>query len=221
MEEHKWVEEIINAAEQNSSSSKLSEKQLKIVEAAIEIFAEKGYSNTSTNEIAKKAGVAEGTIFRHYKTKKELLLAIVTPTLTKVIAPFLAKDFVKEVFAPDYKSYEEFLEVLVRNRYHFVKSRLPILKIFLQEVAFHNELNKEIKDLFTKHVYVEFTKIVDHFQAKNQLIPLPSDTVIRLTITTVIGFLITRFIILPDYDWDDEQEIAYTVKYIVAGLKAN
>lgn len=48
----------------------LTEKQKKIIIAAIESFSEKGYAATSTSEIAKKAGVAEGTIFRHYKTKK-------------------------------------------------------------------------------------------------------------------------------------------------------
>lgn len=42
----------------------------KIILAAIQAFAEKGYASTSTSEIAKNAGVAEGTIFRHYKTKK-------------------------------------------------------------------------------------------------------------------------------------------------------
>ena len=59
------------------NGDELTEKQKKIIVSAIQSFAEKGYSATSTSEIAKKAGVAEGTIFRHYKTKKDLLLAIV------------------------------------------------------------------------------------------------------------------------------------------------
>ncbi|EAD5296161.1 helix-turn-helix transcriptional regulator, partial [Listeria monocytogenes] len=69
--------------------TKMSEKQRRIVAASIELFAEKGYAGTSTNEIAKKAGVAEGTIFRHYKTKKDLLMAITMPTLIGGVIPFL------------------------------------------------------------------------------------------------------------------------------------
>ena len=65
----------------------LTEKQKKILVAATEMFAEKGFAATSTNEIAKKAGVAEGTIFRHYKTKKDLLLSIVTPMMVKMLGP--------------------------------------------------------------------------------------------------------------------------------------
>src|SRR6478736_5760541 len=74
---------------------KLTEKQKKIIIAAIESFSEKGYAATSTNGIAKKAGVAEGTIFRHYKTKKELLVSIVAPLMTKLIGPYIVKDFNK------------------------------------------------------------------------------------------------------------------------------
>lgn len=78
----KMLEELFD------QEGQMTEKQKKILQAAIEIFAEKGYAATSTSEIAKKAGVAEGTIFRHYSSKEKLLLAIVAPTLAKIIAPF-------------------------------------------------------------------------------------------------------------------------------------
>ena len=39
-----------------------TEKQQRIIETTIKLFAEKGYANTSTAEIAKVAGVSEGTI---------------------------------------------------------------------------------------------------------------------------------------------------------------
>ena len=42
---------------------------MRILEA-VDMFGEKGYASTSTSEIAKRAGVAEGTIFRYYKTKR-------------------------------------------------------------------------------------------------------------------------------------------------------
>ncbi len=46
---------------------------MRILEAAVDMFGEKGYASTSTSEIAKRAGVAEGTIFRYYKTKKRFI----------------------------------------------------------------------------------------------------------------------------------------------------
>ena len=47
----------------------LPEKEEKILKSAIKIFSEKGFSASTTSEIAKDAGVAEGTIFRYFKTK--------------------------------------------------------------------------------------------------------------------------------------------------------
>ncbi|QSE97365.1 TetR/AcrR family transcriptional regulator [Fulvivirga lutea] len=54
----------------------MTEKQEKILNAALELFAEEGYGSTSTSKIAKKAGVSEGLIFRHFTNKEGLLEAI-------------------------------------------------------------------------------------------------------------------------------------------------
>ncbi|MFP5213352.1 MAG: TetR family transcriptional regulator [Acidobacteriota bacterium] len=55
----------------------MSRKQ-SILEAAAKLFAEKGFDATATAEVARAAGVAEGTIFRHFKTKEEILVQIWT-----------------------------------------------------------------------------------------------------------------------------------------------
>jgi AcrR family transcriptional regulator len=55
----------------------MTEKQEKILNSALELFAQYGYANTSTSKIAKHAGVSEGLIFRHFGCKESLLDAIV------------------------------------------------------------------------------------------------------------------------------------------------
>lgn len=54
----------------------MTEKQENILNAALELFAKEGYRSTSTSKVAKKAGVSEGLIFRHYTNKEGLLQAI-------------------------------------------------------------------------------------------------------------------------------------------------
>lgn len=54
----------------------MTEKQEKILQAALELFAKEGYHATSTNKVAKHAGVSEGLIFRHFGNKEGLLQAI-------------------------------------------------------------------------------------------------------------------------------------------------
>ena len=51
------------------------ETQIKIIDATMTIIVEKGYSGTTTKNIAKLAGVNECTIFRKFNGKKEIILA--------------------------------------------------------------------------------------------------------------------------------------------------
>ncbi|MER5889646.1 helix-turn-helix domain-containing protein [Streptomyces sp. NPDC001941] len=45
----------------------------RLLEAAMELFAERGYEQTTVGEIAKRAGLTERTFFRHYADKREVL----------------------------------------------------------------------------------------------------------------------------------------------------
>lgn len=209
-----WLQELIAATDRE----KLNDRQMRILEAAVDMFGEKGYAATSTNEIAKRAGVAEGTIFRYYKTKKELLFAVVMPTLTKFIAPFFIQVFAKEVLEAEYDSYEQFIRKVTQNRFEFVKKHFPMLKILMQEVPFQPELKNEVQQLFEKELYSRIENIVGYFQQQGQVIEMPKPTVIRLTVSTIVGFLITRFLLLPEQQWDDEAEIEYTIQFILHGL---
>jgi AcrR family transcriptional regulator len=56
----------------------MTEKQQNIFTAALELFSSEGVDATSTSKIAKRAGVSEGLIFRHFKNKEGLLQAILT-----------------------------------------------------------------------------------------------------------------------------------------------
>lgn len=54
----------------------MTEKQGKILQSALKLFAEKGYHSTSTREIAENAEVSEALIFRHFSNKEGLLEAV-------------------------------------------------------------------------------------------------------------------------------------------------
>ena len=213
MSDSEWITELIN-----DTDTTMSEKQRKILEAAIDTFSEKGYAGSSTSEIAKKAGVAEGTIFRHYKTKKDLLLSIVTPTIARFAAPLFIKTFTKEVFENEYEHYEDFLRVIAMNRLEFVRKHFPILKIFIQEIAFHDELREPFQQLFTEHVYQKFKKIIEHFQEKGEIIDLPPETIMRMSASSIIGYILPRFLLFPEKEWDDDKEIDQLVEFILYGL---
>ncbi|REE70670.1 TetR family transcriptional regulator [Paenibacillus taihuensis] len=214
-----WMEELLK---NETASEKMTEKQAKILASAIEVFAEKGYAASSTSEIAQRAGVAEGTIFRHYKTKKELLLSIVAPAVTKLIAPFVMRGFGK-VLDSNYEHFDEVLRAMIENRIEFIQKHRSILKILLQEIPFHPELQVHIqKDILAK-VLERLQKIVVKFQAQGQMVDLPSSTIIRLCISTIMGYIAVRTIYgeREDAVWDDAKERDETIRFIMRGLGYN
>lgn len=50
----------------------------KILESALELFAEKGFKGTSINEIAKSAGISKGLAYNYFKDKKEIMVSVFT-----------------------------------------------------------------------------------------------------------------------------------------------
>ncbi|MGA9227527.1 MAG: TetR/AcrR family transcriptional regulator, partial [Mesobacillus sp.] len=67
-------------------------------------------------------------------------------------------------------------------------------------------------------VYERFEKIVEHYKANGQIIDIPAYSVFRLSLSTIFGYLIARYMILPEADWDDEAETERTVQFILHGL---
>lgn len=215
-EREQWLEDLIRLTEEEDTEKK-TEKQIKILEAATEIFAEKGYAATSTSEIAQKAGVAEGTIFRHYKTKKDLLLSIAGPIVIKLVAPFLLRDFAKMLDLP-YERAEDFFRALAKDRFKFVRENMRIIKILIQEVPFQPELLEQVKSLASEIVFQRIQKAILHFQEKGQLVDAPPWRIARTGASVMIGMILVHVLIVPDFPFDEEEEIERTLDLLMYGI---
>jgi TetR/AcrR family fatty acid metabolism transcriptional regulator len=64
--------------EDRASSGRSSPKYERILEAAVEVFAQHGFFQARVSEIAGRAGVADGTIYLYFKSKEEILLAAIS-----------------------------------------------------------------------------------------------------------------------------------------------
>jgi TetR/AcrR family fatty acid metabolism transcriptional regulator len=63
-----------------------ADKRILITEAAIEVFADKGFHQARISDIAKRAGVADGTIYLYFKNKEDLLLSIFEEKMDELLA---------------------------------------------------------------------------------------------------------------------------------------
>jgi AcrR family transcriptional regulator len=196
----------------------MTEKQRRVVEAALEVFAERGFAGASTSEIAKRAGVAEGTIFRHYKTKKELLIGVVAPFFFRVFGPALMQE-VLDVVEAEHESFEDLVRALYQNRLDFVRKHEQRVRVIAQELPFHPEVRALLEQEVVSRVFPRLAAVVRRYQARGELIDTDPASIVRVILSTLMSYVVLRFVLAPHRSWDDALEMELNVKVVVDGLR--
>ncbi len=61
------------------------DKPQQIIDAAVRVFARKGYYNARVSDIAKEAGIAAGTIYLYFRTKDDILVTLFREKMTEFV----------------------------------------------------------------------------------------------------------------------------------------
>ena len=112
----------------------VEERRQDILDAALKVFTRKGYNGSTTAEIARSAGVAEGTIFRHFATKKDLLIAVLKPKVLDGII-FLDKE---------HRDPVDFFKCFLRNRLELIKENDGLVRFMFAEAQYHSEVREAL-----------------------------------------------------------------------------
>lgn len=75
----------------------MADRREEIIEAGIEIFSAKGYYNTHIADIVELVGIAKGTFYLYFKSKKELFVALIKKDLKKYLLMYLKQKNLKMI----------------------------------------------------------------------------------------------------------------------------
>jgi TetR/AcrR family fatty acid metabolism transcriptional regulator len=78
--------EMKSARSLNSVRAPVGDKREAILRAAIQVFAHNGYFNSKVADIARQAGIADGTVYLYFKSKEEILHSVFDRSMEKAIA---------------------------------------------------------------------------------------------------------------------------------------
>ncbi|QNR69603.1 TetR family transcriptional regulator [Paenibacillus peoriae] len=106
-----------------------------ILNASIEVITEKGYDKTVISDITKKAGIAQGTFYLYFSSKKALIPAIADHLLTITFGKIKEK-------AQDKESFWEVLEVVIDETFNITESYKEILVLCYSGLAFDHSMEK-------------------------------------------------------------------------------
>jgi len=133
----------------------------RIMEAASDLFAERGYAGTSTRSIAERAGVNEVTLFRHFGTKEGLAREIMSQLGGEAIA-----ENIRQQLSGD---YQEDLVLIGRGILRVMGERSDVMRMAIceagrfpefQEIVAENP--RQLRTMLAKYFQSQFERGVIH-----------------------------------------------------------
>ncbi len=110
-----------------TSAPKRADKRRAIREAATEVFAEKGFHQARVSDIARQAGVADGTIYLYFRNKEDLLLNIFEDAMERLATELAeALDGVEDPL--------ERIRVFARNHFSQVRDHRALAEVMQVEI---------------------------------------------------------------------------------------
>ena len=199
----------------------LTDKQWKILKAALKVFTEKGYSASTTSEIAREAGVAEGTIFRHFKTKKEILLATLIPLMQNFIGPGVTNSLHELLLQNDNLPMEDVFLLILEDRQKHISALWPLLRIVLLEANYHPELKDVLLNNVVTRVQESLLTFLQQRQRKGELRDdLDAWTMMRGIAGAFAAYLVSKTL-FPEREQyhDNRQELKTIVNLFLSGAQ--
>jgi len=162
-------------------------RRRQILDAATRVFSERGFPRATIKEIARTAGVAEGTIYNYFGSKEDLLFGL----LDRVNESDERPEALGELARGDLRAT---FEGLLRHRLALAGDALPLLKALLPELLFNERLRRryflEVVAPATGLAEAVFEQLV----TTGALRPLRSDLVVRLIAGMVFGSLLLELL---------------------------
>ncbi|WP_461206493.1 TetR/AcrR family transcriptional regulator [Clostridium sp. DL1XJH146] len=190
----------------------------KIISKSIEIISEKGYSATSTREIAKEAGVSEATIFKYFNTKEELLNKVVVNIIREFKRYTLEDSFPKLFKDIKDKNGDEQLIAIIKERYGFLKTNMVTLKIILHEMF----INEDVENIFKKEIWGNMEAILDGVLDKGKKEKIFRDDLDNKSITTtILGMLFSTLVFADITNVSNVSLIDTFLGILLEGIRSN
>ncbi|MEG0496900.1 MAG: TetR/AcrR family transcriptional regulator [Carnobacterium sp.] len=199
------------------NNNSLTPKMRDILQASLKLFAGKGYSNTSTKDIAKAANVAEGTIFKHFGSKENLLYATLIPLLKHTLAQEWKLQLIEVVQNIEDYPFQRFLREVLEKKVTYAGDNLKVFKILYMEFLYQEDMRNNLLTLIPKDIVKEINDVLDYYKQKKQLVNLPNKEIFRFLAGTLMTFVLTIELVSSTEE-EKVNEMENMIVFLIKGL---
>lgn len=144
-----------------------------IIRAAYDVFASKGVTTATMSDVAKNAGVGQGTVYRYFPNQRVLLDGVFDHAVEEVFAQVLP--FLRDAHPTSIDEYLDTLDTMSRLLFQFADERPEVLGLMLAQVAAIDEEFKErvlgLEAVIGRHVASFLDRGIDEGWVRDDIDP--------------------------------------------------
>ena len=192
-----------------TEASLTTDKRRLLLDAAVRVFARRGFHAARVGDIAEEAGVAHGLLYHYFSSKEEVLETIFRETWADLLA---AVRDVEESGEPAREQLRQVAAILLRSW----RRDPDLVRVLVRGVARSSELDRRVGDVGDAFAAIE--RIVRRGQEAGELRPELDARLTSVIFYGAIEELLTGWVLelLPDSD-EDVARAEQTVVEIVSG----
>lgn len=199
----------------------IAERQKQILDAAAKVFAAKGYERATIADIARAAGIAEGSIYNYFKNKGDLLISIPRRAIQPPVESVIGRMRIAGA-API--PPEQMLPIIAKNMTMVFRQNGHIFRILMSALP---RMSRSAREQYLNRVIfyawdipeAYFRELIEKGILRRELNPA---ILTRAFVGMFLPFVMLRDVLQveTDADWSDDQLIADLVPLFLGGVLA-
>lgn len=191
------------------------DKEVRILNAAINAFADKGFEATRTREIAERAGIAEGTIFRYFPNKNAILESMV-PLLIRVLQPKIGKPIEDILNLNPEMPIDRILVAVLKDRLQMIHDNGRFIKSVLPSLIHRAPLMQQLRQSLLPLIEGYVVQVVERGKARGEL---DKSVDARLAMTQLFGFVLAYSATQSANPEREARDVEQFVESLMAGWR--
>ena len=158
----------------------------KILEAAAGLFGERGFHATQTPDIAARAGISVGGLYRHFRDKRQIFIELIHTALerNRIVQSALVAAW-EENIARGNVDLRAVVDGIVDWTWGASRLPAPLIQTF-QALSHEDETLASLRDSYDRFDRLSFARVIEQITSKRDIpSPLAAATVIDIAIETL------------------------------------
>lgn len=194
----------------------LTEKQKRVLQASLELFASQGFEATTSQQIAKRAGVSVGSVYHTFPTKQAILVAVLAPIFEGTMDT-VANQFNDNTFGKGFESVEELVKVTIADRFYFADKNINVIRLMLGQMLVNSVFVEDLKKIFEQQAKQLVLPTIVRLQAEQKIKNLPIEKILQILFYPLATYIGKR--VLGINNMSLEEEIEFATEITIKTLK--